>query len=64
MRTLLSGTFTSSKMRIMYGLIADEAEKFVRHFEEKNDELQEVEMKDVLSRYIEISILFLREFNS
>lgn len=51
MRALLSGTFTSSKMRIMYGLIADEAEKFVRHFDESDGELQEVEMKDVLSRY-------------
>lgn len=50
MRALLSGAFTSSKMRIIYDLIADEAEKFVTHFENKDGEIQELEMKDVLSK--------------
>nr|WIT94146.1 cytochrome P450 monooxygenase CYP9FD4 [Euwallacea interjectus] len=52
MRGLLSGSFTSSKMKMMYDLIRDEAEKFVNYF---NKEIQvgvlESEMKDSFRKY-------------
>ncbi|XP_066251298.1 cytochrome P450 9e2-like [Euwallacea similis] len=52
MRGVLSGSFTSSKIKIMFDLIRDEAEKFVDHF---NEEIQvgvlELEMKDTFSKY-------------
>lgn len=51
MRATLSGTFTSSKMKHMFDTINDAAENFVQFFLNKNDDLIEIEMKDVFSRY-------------
>jgi cytochrome P450 family 9 len=49
MRATLSPAFTSSKMRNMYQLMAECAEKFVGHFRGK--EQVAVEMKDIFSRF-------------
>ncbi|CAG9773671.1 unnamed protein product [Ceutorhynchus assimilis] len=51
MRSLLSGSFTSSKMRIMYTLIAEESKKFANHFEKKKEVFMDVELKDIFTRY-------------
>ncbi|XP_066259998.1 cytochrome P450 9e2-like isoform X2 [Euwallacea similis] len=51
MRTVLSGSFTSNKMRIMYELIREEAEKFAIFFKSKNEDLIELNMKDSFCRY-------------
>lgn len=48
MRTILSPSFTSSKMKIMFELISETSEQFVNHFYKKSR--QTVEMKDVFSR--------------
>ncbi|XP_066142085.1 cytochrome P450 9e2-like [Euwallacea fornicatus] len=52
MRGVLSGSFTSSKMKIMFELIREEAEKFVDYF---NEEIQagvlDLEMKDSFRKY-------------
>lgn len=57
MRATLSATFTSSKMKHMFSTINDAAENFVQYFLDKNDDLIEIEMKDVFSRY-ELHSLF------
>lgn len=51
MRTTLSPTFTSSKMRTIFALMKECAENFAQHFLKKNEEVITVEMKDVLSRF-------------
>ncbi|XP_076275225.1 cytochrome P450 9e2-like isoform X2 [Rhynchophorus ferrugineus] len=51
MRSLLSGSFTSSKMKIMYNLIVEASENFVDYFCSKNEDLVEVEFKDIFSKY-------------
>lgn len=53
MRTTLSPIFTSSKMKMMYGLLSDQAQDFVNFFEErsrKGDELI-VDVLDVFARF-------------
>lgn len=50
MRNLISPTFTTSKIKIIYELMADTAEQYIKHFQAKEDEVIEVEMKDVCSR--------------
>ena len=51
LRTTLSPSFTSSKMRIMYTLIDECAQQFVDHFKKEKDVTVELEMKDTLRRY-------------
>lgn len=51
MRNTLSPAFTSSKMKAMFVLISEASKKFVQHFEAKNDEIIEVEMKDAYSKF-------------
>lgn len=51
MRTTLSPSFTSSKMKGMFVLMQDAAEKFVTFFQDKNKDVIEIEAKDVFSRY-------------
>ncbi|CAG9860809.1 unnamed protein product [Phyllotreta striolata] len=51
MRPILSPSFTSSKMKSMFVLMADCAKSFTNFFLQKNQDVVEVEMKDVFSRY-------------
>nr|CAH7721218.1 unnamed protein product [Callosobruchus chinensis] len=51
MRAVLSPSFTSSKMRGMFLLMSDCAEKWVQFFLNKNQEVIDVNLKDSLTRY-------------
>ncbi|KAF2898022.1 hypothetical protein ILUMI_08153 [Ignelater luminosus] len=51
MRTTLSPSFTSSKMKLMFGLINDCAKQFVKYYEEQNENVIQLEMKDTFTRY-------------
>ncbi|KAJ8926643.1 hypothetical protein NQ314_020977 [Rhamnusium bicolor] len=51
MRAILSPSFTSSKMRVMFALMAECAENFVQHFLKKDEEVVTVEFKDIFTRY-------------
>ncbi|CAH0564727.1 unnamed protein product [Brassicogethes aeneus] len=51
MRATLSPSFTSSKMKFMFSLMADAAHDFVQHFKKKNEKIVTVEMKDTFTRY-------------
>ncbi|CAH0564726.1 unnamed protein product [Brassicogethes aeneus] len=51
MRATLSPSFTSSKMKFMFSLMADAARDFVQHFKNKNEKTVTVEMKDTCTRY-------------
>ncbi|KAF5296444.1 hypothetical protein FQR65_LT01431 [Abscondita terminalis] len=53
MRNILSPSFTSSKMKMMFNLVADCADQFVNYFEEKmqNSSCVSVEMKDASTRF-------------
>ncbi|KAL1509789.1 hypothetical protein ABEB36_004471 [Hypothenemus hampei] len=51
MRATLSGSFTSSKMKHMFGLINEVAQNFSAHFMEKEENLIELEMKDTFTRF-------------
>jgi cytochrome P450 family 9 len=51
LRSTLSPSFTSSKMRIMYTLMEECAQQFVQYFQTKTDDVVELEMKDTFSRY-------------
>ncbi|KAJ8916089.1 hypothetical protein NQ315_004455 [Exocentrus adspersus] len=51
MRAILSPSFTSSKMRFMFGLMQESAETFVKHFLDKNEDVVTVELKDIFSRF-------------
>ncbi|CAG9762961.1 unnamed protein product [Ceutorhynchus assimilis] len=51
MRATISGTFTSSKMKFMFNLMDDAAETFVKFFVDKKQEVLEVDMKDIFTRY-------------
>nr|QZM07472.1 cytochrome P450 monooxygenase CYP9EK3 [Lasioderma serricorne] len=51
MRGTLSPAFTSSKMRNMFVFMNTCAENFVNHFVKKNEDLVEVEMRDILTKY-------------
>ncbi|XP_074040265.1 cytochrome P450 9e2 [Leptinotarsa decemlineata] len=51
MRSILSPSFTSSKMRIMFVLISKCTENFVNHFLKKDEKCIEVEMKDTFTRF-------------
>ncbi|CAH0564137.1 unnamed protein product [Brassicogethes aeneus] len=51
MRTTLSPAFTSSKMKLMFTLIQDASKTFVDHFEKQNQDVVDVEFKDVFTRF-------------
>ncbi|CAG9824140.1 unnamed protein product [Phaedon cochleariae] len=51
MRPILSPSFTSSKMRSMFVLMSECSETFVKHFLDKNDDVTEIEMKDMFTRF-------------
>ncbi|XP_017777880.1 PREDICTED: cytochrome P450 9e2-like [Nicrophorus vespilloides] len=51
MRTTLSPSFTSSKMKLMFNLITNCAEEFVLYFKEHEEDVITVEMKDIFTRY-------------
>ncbi|CAH1987058.1 unnamed protein product [Acanthoscelides obtectus] len=51
MRPILSPSFTSSKMRAMFLLMSDCAERFSEFFVKKDDDIVEMEMKDSFTRY-------------
>ncbi|KAF5285366.1 hypothetical protein FQR65_LT13256 [Abscondita terminalis] len=50
LRSMLSPTFTSSKMKMLYPLLIKVAQQFVNHHEQFDDE-QEIDAKDTFSRY-------------
>ncbi|CAG9828105.1 unnamed protein product [Diabrotica balteata] len=51
MRPVLSPSFTSSKMKMMYQLMADCAQNLVEHFSKMNEDVVEVPFKDVSTRF-------------
>lgn len=50
-RHIISPSFTSNKLKIMFGLITDSAKNFTDHFLQKNEDVIEVELKDVFTRF-------------
>ncbi|KAF2887202.1 hypothetical protein ILUMI_18971, partial [Ignelater luminosus] len=51
MRSTLSPSFTSSKMKLMFGLIHDCAKQFIKYYEEQNENIVQLEMKDTFTRF-------------
>lgn len=51
MRANLSPAFTSSKMRGMFYLMSECSKEFTNYFLKKDEQITEVEMKDVFSRF-------------
>ncbi|KAK5641883.1 hypothetical protein RI129_010430 [Pyrocoelia pectoralis] len=51
MRATLSPSFTSSKMKAMFGMMAECAENFVNHFKSDNLETTTVEFRDIFTRF-------------
>ncbi|XP_063916746.1 cytochrome P450 9e2-like [Zophobas morio] len=51
MRSTLSPTFTSSKMKHMFSLMSQNGEQFAKYFLQKNEDVIEVEMKDLAARF-------------
>ncbi|XP_045477327.1 cytochrome P450 9e2-like [Harmonia axyridis] len=52
MRSSLSPSFTSNKMRVMFVLMEQCAKNFVQYFLLKNEEIVETEIRESFSRYI------------
>ncbi|KAK4873607.1 hypothetical protein RN001_012967 [Aquatica leii] len=66
LRSLLSPTFTSSKLKLMYPLMFKCAQQFLEHYEQ-NDNVTELEMKETISKYtndVIASVAFGVECNS
>ncbi|RZC05006.1 p450 domain containing protein [Asbolus verrucosus] len=51
MRSTLSPTFTSSKMRHMFGLISQSGEQFAKYLLKQEKEIVTIEMKDTFTRF-------------
>nr|AZR39445.1 cytochrome P450 [Agasicles hygrophila] len=51
MRPILSPSFTSSKMKVMFQLMHDCANNFTDFFLKKNENVIEVKLKDIFTRY-------------
>nr|QZM07471.1 cytochrome P450 monooxygenase CYP9EK1 [Lasioderma serricorne] len=67
MRATLSPAFTSAKMRNMFGFMNTCAQNFVNSFVKKNEDVIEVEMKDIVTKYtsdVIASVSFGVECNS
>lgn len=51
MRHVMTPTFTSGKVKLLYQLITEKAEHFVKFFQNFNQsEVMEIEVKDAFSR--------------
>ncbi|KAF5291531.1 hypothetical protein FQR65_LT01844 [Abscondita terminalis] len=51
MRSTLSPSFTGSKMKVMFSLVSDCGETLANYFLKQSEGVQEVEMKDVFTRF-------------
>ncbi|KAF5280488.1 hypothetical protein FQA39_LY18053 [Lamprigera yunnana] len=51
MRTTLTPSFTSSKMKIIFQLLSDCALEFTKHFERQNQNVYNLDMKDAFTRF-------------
>ncbi|XP_017776440.1 PREDICTED: cytochrome P450 9e2-like [Nicrophorus vespilloides] len=51
MRATLSPAFTGSKMRLMFVLMSECAQKVAKHFEDHSEESKSIELKDLFTRY-------------
>ncbi|KAJ8973166.1 hypothetical protein NQ317_007507 [Molorchus minor] len=51
MRSILSPSFTSSKMKAMFLLMNECAENFIQHFSKKDEDIITFEMKNVFTRF-------------
>lgn len=51
MRCILSPAFTSSKMRLMYNFMGECAENLTKFLDSKNEDITEMQMKDLFSKY-------------
>ncbi|KAF5291534.1 hypothetical protein FQR65_LT01847 [Abscondita terminalis] len=51
MRSTLSPTFTSSKMKFLFNLISDCAQQFTKYFEDEKFDMLEVDTKDIATRF-------------
>lgn len=51
MRAVLSPSFTSNKMKFMFQLISECAEKFTEYFEKQSENVVDVEMKEIFTRF-------------
>ncbi|KAL1509780.1 hypothetical protein ABEB36_004464 [Hypothenemus hampei] len=59
MRATLNGSFTISKMKHMFALINETAQNFSRHFMKKEENLIQLERKDIFTRiHISVDIKF------
>ncbi|XP_022913723.2 cytochrome P450 9e2-like [Onthophagus taurus] len=50
-RVALTPNFTSNKMKLMFGIIFETTNTYVKHFQNLNDKVYEVELKDLMTRY-------------
>ncbi|XP_072396671.1 cytochrome P450 9e2-like [Diabrotica undecimpunctata] len=51
MRAVLSPSFTSSKMKVMFTLMTECAQNFSKHFQNKNEDVVELELKETFTRF-------------
>ena len=51
LRAKLTPTFTSGKMKMMFGTIVDVAQKFIATLDKETKEVQSYEIKDILARF-------------
>ncbi|KAH0814909.1 hypothetical protein GEV33_007883 [Tenebrio molitor] len=51
MRSTLSPSFTSSKMKYLFSIISQNGEQFVKHFQEQEKDIVTVEMRDVITKF-------------
>lgn len=51
MRSTLSSSFTSSKMKMIFSLMTDAAKEFTDYFENREGAIVEVELKDAFTRF-------------
>jgi cytochrome P450 family 9 len=51
MRSTLSPSFTSSKVKYLFSIISQNGEQFVKHFQEQDKDVVTVEMRDVITKF-------------
>jgi cytochrome P450 family 9 len=51
MRSTLSPSFTSSKMKYLFSMVSQSGEQFVKHFQEQDKDVVTVEMRDVITKF-------------
>jgi cytochrome P450 family 9 len=67
MRSTLSPSFTSSKMKYLFSIISQNGEQFVKHFQEQEKDIVTVEMRDVITKFtndVIANVVFGYECNS